>query len=60
MKASQPTEEVVEEEEKQKESLHIAPEHATKMTQKWEKIHKKEAKKAQKNMSSRAAGTSVS
>uniref|UniRef100_A0A915D1H2 Uncharacterized protein n=1 Tax=Ditylenchus dipsaci TaxID=166011 RepID=A0A915D1H2_9BILA len=31
-----------------KEDVQVAAEHASKMTAKWEKIHKKEAKKAQK------------
>lgn len=31
-----------------KEEVQIAADHAQKMTAKWEKIHKKEAKKAQK------------
>lgn len=32
-----------------KEDIHIAADHASKMTAKWEKIQKKEAKKAEKS-----------
>lgn len=35
--------------ENQKEEIQVAADHALKMTAKWEKIHKKEAKKAQKS-----------
>lgn len=44
-----------------KEEIQIAPEHASKMTAKWEKITKKEAKKAQKGqMPQKVGGVSVS
>ncbi|VDK50960.1 unnamed protein product [Gongylonema pulchrum] len=41
-------EETPEEEVLQKEEVHVAADHASKMTAKWEKIQKKEAKKAEK------------
>ena len=42
-------EEVTEKKEADKEEAHVTPEHAAKMTAKWEKIQKKEAKKAEKS-----------
>lgn len=40
-------------------SLQIAADHASKMTAKWEKIQKKEAKKAEKSKMPTKAGTGV-
>uniref|UniRef100_A0AC35FRZ7 LIM zinc-binding domain-containing protein n=1 Tax=Panagrolaimus sp. PS1159 TaxID=55785 RepID=A0AC35FRZ7_9BILA len=46
LKAEEESTEKVEEE---KEGIQVAADHASKMTAKWEKIHKKEAKKAEKS-----------
>lgn len=42
-------EESTEKHEEEKEEVQVAADHASKMTAKWEKIHKKEAKKAEKS-----------
>ena len=42
-------EETAEKTGEEKEEIQVAADHASKMTAKWEKIHKKEAKKAEKS-----------
>jgi len=43
----------------QKEEIQVAADHASKMTAKWEKIHKKEAKKAEKSKMPQKTGTAA-